>query len=94
MDNGNLLRAPVYDLVNLNFHYKTEMHDPYLRSLSAFFEVRNLFDRTYVSSANNISNSLNPITGLENGASVLGNATGSIYTGTPRAYYGGLKLQF
>jgi iron complex outermembrane recepter protein len=94
MDNGNLLKAPGYDLFNLNFHYKVDVKEPRLDSVSLFFEVRNLLDRTYVASANNISNSLNAGTGLENGASVLANSTGSIYAGMPRTYYAGLKMKF
>src|SRR5581483_5048399 len=94
MDNGNLLRAPGYDLVNVNFHYKVDVRAPQLDSLSVFFEVKNLMDKTYIASANNISNSLNAGTGLENGASVLANSTGSIYAGMPRTLYGGLKVKF
>ena len=56
MDNANLLKAPGYELVNLNLHYKTDLASDYFKSLSLFFEVRNLFDKTYVASANNIAN--------------------------------------
>jgi iron complex outermembrane receptor protein len=63
-------------------------------SLTAYLEVRNIFDTTYISAANNISNSLNGVSGLENGADVLGNATGSIYAGMPRTVYGGMKVKF
>jgi iron complex outermembrane receptor protein len=37
-----------YELVNLNVHYKTDLMSDYLRSLSLYLEVRNVFDRTYV----------------------------------------------
>ena len=55
MDNANLLKAPGYELVNLNVHYKTDLMSDYFKSLNLYFEVRNVFDRTYVASANNIS---------------------------------------
>ena len=55
MDNANLLKAPGYELVNLNVHYKTDLLSDYFKSLNLYFEVRNVFDRTYVASANNIA---------------------------------------
>ena len=60
MDNANLLKAPGYELVNVNVHYKTDLLSDYFRSLNLFLEVRNVFDRTYVASANNISNPSRP----------------------------------
>src|SRR5262249_27768530 len=50
MDNANFLKAPSYELVNLNLHYKTDLASDYMKSLSLFFEVRNIFDKTYVAS--------------------------------------------
>jgi iron complex outermembrane receptor protein len=94
MDNGNMLKAPGYDLVNVNLHYVMHPALFQVSSMSAFLEVRNIFDKTYIASANNIANSLNATTGLENGADVLANSTGSIYAGTPRTFYGGLKIKF
>lgn len=93
LDNANLLRAPGYELVNLNLHYKTELASDYFRALSLFVEVRNLFDRTYVASANNIANSVSTA-GVQNPASVLANTTGSIYAGSPRAFVAGMKIAF
>ena len=58
-----------------------------------YAEVRNVFDRTYVASANNISNSVTAA-GLQNGANVLANTTNSIYAGSPRAFVAGIKLAF
>ena len=52
MDNANLLKAPGYELVNLNVHYNTDLKSDYFKSLSMYVEVRNVFDRTYVASAN------------------------------------------
>ncbi|MET0677411.1 MAG: TonB-dependent receptor, partial [Bradyrhizobium sp.] len=93
MDNANLLKAPGYELVNLNVHYKTDLQSDTFRSLSVFAEVRNVFDRTYLASANNIANSVTAA-GLQNQAAVLANTGGSIYAGSPRAFIAGMKLAF
>ena len=95
MENANLLRAPGYSLVNVNVHYDTEIDHPYLKGAIYFFEVKNLLDTTYIASANNITDSLNTATGLQNPGSVLANTgTGSIYTGAPRTFVAGMKLAF
>ncbi|MBS0243192.1 MAG: TonB-dependent receptor, partial [Proteobacteria bacterium] len=94
MDNGNYLKAPGYDLVNWNLHYTFDKSLLEVGRMSIYFEIRNLFDKTYVAAANNISSSLNATTGIENGAAVLANSTGSIYAGAPRTFYGGLKVNF
>lgn len=93
MDNANLLKAPGYELVNVNVHYKTDLVSDTFRSLRLFLEVRNVFDRTYVASANNITNSVTAA-GLQNPASVLANTTGSIYAGSPRTFVAGMKVAF
>ena len=93
MDNANLLKAPGYELVNLNVHYKTDLVSDYFKSLNLFFEVRNVFDRTYVASANNIAN-YGHGGGPSKSASVLANTTGSIYAGSPRAFVAGMKVAF
>ena len=95
IDNANLLKAPAYDLVNLNVHYNVELTYEDLRSLTVYFEVRNVFNRIYVASANNISDSINATTGVENPASVLATTgTGSIYAGAPRTFIAGMRLAF
>lgn len=93
MDNANLLKAPGYELVNLNVHYKTDLASDTFKALSLYFEIRNLFNRTYVASANNISDAVNS-GGVQNSASVLANTTGSIYAGSPRAFVAGMKVAF
>jgi iron complex outermembrane recepter protein len=93
MENANLLKAPGYALVNLNLHYKTDLASESLKSLSLFLEVRNLFDRTYIASANNIANSVTAA-GVQNPASVLANTVNSIYAGSPRAFVAGMKIAF
>jgi iron complex outermembrane receptor protein len=92
MDNANLLKAPGYELVNLNLHYNTDLASDYLRKLSLYLEVRNVFNRTYVASANNIADSVTA--GVQSPASVLANTTGSIYAGSPRAFVAGMKVAF
>ncbi len=94
MDNANLLKAPGYDLVNVNLHYKTDLVSDYFRQLNLFFEVRNVFDKTYVASANNIANTVTAA-GIQNPGSVLATTqTGSIYAGSPRAFVAGMRLAF
>lgn len=94
LDNGNQLTIPGYGLVNANIHYDTDIADSYLKNVSLFFEVRNVFDRAYVASANVVSNSVNAA-GFQNPGIVLAqNATGSIYAGSPRAFLGGVKFKF
>ena len=44
---------------------------PYLKGAIYFFEVKNLLDKTYIASANNITDSINTATGLQNPGSVL-----------------------
>jgi iron complex outermembrane receptor protein len=93
LDNANFLKAPGYELVNANVHYKTELVSESLKSLSLFLEVRNLFDRTYIASANNIQNTLT--NGQQNGGAFLAtNGFNSIYAGSPRAFVAGMKIAF
>jgi iron complex outermembrane receptor protein len=93
MENANLLKAPGYELVNLNLHYRTDLASETLRSLSTFFEIRNVFDRTYVASANNIADSVKA-GGQPNDAVVLAGVGNSIYAGPPRSFVAGMKIAF
>jgi iron complex outermembrane recepter protein len=95
VDNANLLKAPGYGLVNLNLHYDTEVAHNYLKGAIFFFEIQNLLNKTYVASANNVTDSISSVTGLQNPASVLATTgTGSIYAGAPRTFIAGMKLAF
>ena len=85
MENANMLKAPGYELVNLNLHYNKEFTSGPVRSLMTYFEIKNVFDETYISSANNIANRV---------SGNLADATGSIYAGAPRTYFGGMKVRF
>jgi iron complex outermembrane recepter protein len=88
MENANLLEAPGYDTVDLNVHYATEFSSGPVRSLLAYFEIRNLLDETYIASANNITDTVGAT------PASLANASGSIYSGAPRTYYAGMKVRF
>jgi iron complex outermembrane receptor protein len=88
VDNANTVKAPDYTLFNLNIHYSRDVVNSYVKGYRVFVEVQNLMDRTYVASANNVSNTLNGTA-----ATVLA-ATGSVYAGSPRNIVGGLKVKF
>jgi iron complex outermembrane receptor protein len=94
IDNANQLKAPGYTIVNLNLHYGTDLTCGYAKRLNLFIEARNVFDKTYVASAQNLANSISATTGLLNGASVLAGTTGSVFAGAPRNFVGGMKLSF
>ena len=89
MENANLLKAPGYDLVNLNVHYNTEFSSGPVRSLMAYFEIRNIFDETYISSANNITDKVG-----STATTLADTGTGSIYAGAPRTFFTGMKVRF
>jgi iron complex outermembrane receptor protein len=88
MENANLLKAPGYDLVNVNIHYNADLSGGPIRSFMAYFEIRNLLDETYISAANNITDRTNAT------VADLAGISGSIYAGAPRTYYGGMKVRF
>ncbi len=94
MDNANLLKAPGYALVNLDLHYDLSANEKNRKNVRIYFEIQNLFNTTYIALANNISDSINATTGLQNPASVIANTGGSIYAGAPRAFIGGIKMRF
>ena len=94
MDNANLLKAPGNSLWNLDFHYDLGASETNRRNFRVYFEIQNLFNTTYIATANNVSDSLNATTGLQNPASVVANAGGSIYAGAPRTFIGGVRVKF
>lgn len=93
LDNANLLSAPGYTLLNLSTHYDPPAGHGAMSRLRFFFDIQNLADKTYIASAGNITNTLNA-QGQQNGAAVLMTSGGSIYAGTPRASYGGVRVRF
>ncbi|MCJ2080016.1 TonB-dependent receptor family protein [Methylobacterium sp. J-090] len=94
IDNANTLKAPGYALVNANLHYVTDLPGGYAKRLNLYVEARNLLDRTYVASAQNLANGLSATTGLPTGAAAPAGVTGSIYAGAPRTLVAGMKLSF
>ena len=98
IDNANLLKASGFAVVNLNLHYDRAMTGSadmgFARRLSLYLEMRNLLDRVYTNSAQNLADTIDAKTGLQNGAGILARTTGSIFAGAPRTLVGGLKLAF
>lgn len=92
LDNANLIKAPGYDMTNLNLHYDGR-RTAGLKGLHLLFEVRNLTDKVWVASAGNLSNSLSATTGLLNDATALANS-GGIYAGHPRTIFTGVRVGF
>jgi iron complex outermembrane receptor protein len=97
LDNGNVLTMPSYGLVNANIHYDNDVQFGPLKKFLVYFEVRNIFDRNWIASANNVTNRVTNIGGVvvQNGyADLAQNSTGAIYAGNPRLFQGGVKLKF
>ena len=91
MDNANLLKAPGYELVNLNVHYKTDLQ---VRLLQVVEHVCRSQERVRPD-----------LCCFREQHRKLGQArlktlrasrdtTGSIYAGSPRAFMAGMKLAF
>jgi iron complex outermembrane recepter protein len=94
LDNANLLKAPGYDLVNVGLHYDIPGQPlSFVRKTHFYFEVQNIFNKTYVGSAANITDTL-AANGQVGDASTLAAHTGSIFAGNPRTFYGGVRLLF
>ena len=93
LDNANLLKAPGVGLFNLELHYDPPMRLRLLHRFHLYFEIQNLFDRTYVASASNLSDSLTA-SGMQANAAGLSAKTGSVYAGAPRSAFGGVRVHF
>ncbi|MFE1599951.1 TonB-dependent receptor family protein [Methylobacterium sp. ID0610] len=94
LDNANLLRAPGYAIVNANVHYAGDLAGGFARRFSLYVEMRNVFDRRFIASAQTLADTIGAATGLQNGASILAGTTGSVFAGTPRAVVAGMRLTF
>lgn len=94
LDNANTLKAPGEAIVKANLHYSTELSGGYAKRLSVYLELRNVFDRIDVASAQNRSNTVSGATGLQNNAAALATTTGSIFAGAPRNIVGVMRLAF
>ncbi len=94
IDNANLLRIPGFGIVNVNLHYARPIAGSVFREVQAYVEVRNVANTTYVASANNVANTISAASGGQSGAATVAATSGSIYAGTPRTVYGGLRVKF
>ena len=97
LDNGNVLTMPSYGLVNANVHFDRNIEAWPVKNFAVYFEVRNIFDKNWIASANNIQNTVALVNGVvvQNGyAQLAQNGTGSIYAGNPRLFQGGVKFKF
>ena len=93
LDNANLLGAPGFTLLNLSTHYDPPGGHGAFSRLRFYFDIENVANKTYVASASNLTDSLTA-TGQQSGAAALTTSTGSVYAGTPRASYGGVRVRF
>jgi iron complex outermembrane receptor protein len=96
-DNANLLWSPGYGLINLDLHYDRDIENSYLKKFSIYFDVKNLFDRTYVASnavaTDALVNARLPV--QMNAAQLAGSGNSfSVIPGAPRAFYVGMKFKF
>ena len=58
MDNADLLWAPGYGVVNADIHYTRDIEDSFIKKFTVYFDVKNIFDRTYMSSITVVANSV------------------------------------
>jgi iron complex outermembrane receptor protein len=58
IDNANFTTIPSYSVFNVNTHYNHDLADSYFKNIELYFEVSNIFNRTYVAGATVIANSL------------------------------------
>ncbi|MBU2653771.1 TonB-dependent receptor family protein [Acidomonas methanolica] len=93
IDNANMLRLPGYTLLNLELHYDPPARLGWAHRLHSYFEIMNVTDQVYPAGGTVISDSL-LANGQQAGAAVLANKTGSIYAGSPRAFFGGVRIRF
>lgn len=93
LDNANIVWAPGYGVVNLDLHYNREIENSFFKKIGVYFQVKNLFDRTYFTSAAVVSDSLISGTIVQQPSSVLSNSI-SVIPATPRAFVGGVRLKF
>jgi len=86
-------------VINLNAHYNHDLTDFYIKNIELYFDVQNVFNRTYVAGAQALGNTL--ITGTPfqtpivwpTGGLVLAQGAG-IIAGQPIGFSGGVKLKF
>ncbi len=98
IDNANFTTVPSYSLVNLNAHYRHDLTNFYIKNIELYFDVQNVFNRTYAAGATVLANSL--LTGAIQTPLVwptggLATAQGAgLLAGQPLGFTGGVKLRF
>lgn len=99
IDNANFTTLPSYGLFNVNAHYNHDLTGFYFKNIELFFDVSNVFNRTYVAGAFVVANSLLSGTPIQTplvwptGGLVTAQGSG-ILAGQPRAFSTGIKLKF
>lgn len=96
LDNANLLQAPSATVFGFDVHFDPAPGRGVWSRTHFYFDLQNLTNRTFLGSAGNITDTISNVDGVavENGASTLAAATGSIYAGAPRLAIGGFRIKF
>jgi iron complex outermembrane receptor protein len=87
VNNSNTLRAPSYNVLNLDLHYARDLKWAWLRRVEAFLDLQNLLNTTYIGSAVTVTDD------VINSQASLANKQ-AFFSGSPRAVYGGLRLKY
>lgn len=87
-NNSNTLKTEAYNIYNLNVHYNRDLTGPIVKGVLAYFEVQNLFDNTYIASAQVVADATTdtPFN--------LATTKQSFFAGDARSYFAGVKLKF
>ncbi|MBG0799858.1 TonB-dependent receptor [Methylocystis sp. L43] len=91
LDAYNIIWAPGYGVVNFNLHYNSDWGYGWAKNFSAYVEVRNIFDRTYMAASYPIPDTVTR--GIITPAPLQW-AAGNVFPGQPRAIVAGMKLKF
>jgi iron complex outermembrane recepter protein len=94
LDNANLLWAPGYGIVNADIHYTRDLDNGEIKKFTIYFGVKNIFDRTYISSFPVVTDALFGAKNLlQQPAAALSNSA-NVIPGSPRAFYVGARVKF
>ena len=88
VNNANTLKTNPYTIFNLDVHYNRELPGPYVKGMSTYFEVMNLFNTTYIGSTAAVS------TTVGDTPFNVANSKQSFFSGDARGFFAGLKLKF
>jgi iron complex outermembrane receptor protein len=87
VNNSNTLRAPSYNVLNLDLHYARNLKGAWLHRIEAFLELQNLLNTTYIGSAATVTDDV-----VNSQASLA--TKQAFFSGSPRAVVGGLRLKY